>query len=37
MHAKFVCDRCKNVAYCSKACQIEAWKTHKSQCAEIVD
>ncbi len=37
LHSKFVCARCKNAAYCSKSCQTEAWKTHKRECAEVVD
>ena len=26
------CSRCRNVEYCSKACQTEDWKAHKIQC-----
>ena len=28
----FVCARCRVVTYCHKACQTEAWKTHKKEC-----
>ena len=31
----YVCARCKNAAYCSKACQTAAWQTHKRECAPV--
>ena len=37
LQTKLLCARCKNAAYCSKACQTAAWKTHKPECAEQVD
>jgi hypothetical protein len=33
MQGPLVCARCKTAAYCSKACQTAAWKTHKPECA----
>lgn len=30
-----VCSRCKNVRYCSKACQRKHWSIHKTQCRPI--
>ena len=27
-----VCSRCRQVSYCSKACQKAAWKRHKETC-----
>ena len=32
MQVRRVCARCKNAAYCSKACQTAAWPTHKREC-----
>jgi len=26
------CSKCKQASYCSKECQIKAWKTHKKEC-----
>jgi hypothetical protein len=26
------CSRCRTVAYCSRSCQMEHWKTHKKSC-----
>ena len=32
--ARRVCARCRRAAYCSKACQLQSWKSeHKRQCA----
>jgi hypothetical protein len=31
-----VCKRCKNVRYCSKACQRAHWSIHKTQCTQSV-
>jgi MYND finger len=28
----YVCSACKFAHYCSKKCQVEAWKTHKKEC-----
>lgn len=28
----FVCSRCKDVKYCSKACQVKNWPLHKIDC-----
>jgi hypothetical protein len=30
--AKKLCTRCKNVAYCSRDCQVSCWKKHKPNC-----
>jgi hypothetical protein len=30
------CGRCKNMFYCSKTCQREHWKTHKTTCQILV-
>ena len=32
------CARCKRLAYCSKSCQKQDWKMHKSECrsAEVI-
>jgi len=30
-----VCSRCRHARYCSKACQKEAWKSHKSVCKSV--
>ena len=27
-----ICQRCKRVSYCSRSCQIEAWRVHKRWC-----
>jgi len=31
-----LCSQCKTVAYCSKTCQTENWKSHKAQCKQLV-
>jgi hypothetical protein len=33
----YVCARCRVVTYCQRACQTEAWKTHKKECVEKKD
>ena len=30
--ANKTCSRCKAVNYCSRACQVDHWKTHKLEC-----
>jgi hypothetical protein len=30
--AKKLCAKCKNVAYCSRDCQVSCWKKHKPNC-----
>jgi hypothetical protein len=30
----FYCSRCKNVSYCSKACQKNHWQEHKAECVK---
>ena len=30
----FYCSRCKNVTYCSKACQKNHWQEHKAECVK---
>ncbi|KAI9205600.1 uncharacterized protein BJ171DRAFT_500882 [Polychytrium aggregatum] len=30
------CSRCKTEWYCSRACQVKAWKTHKGACDMVV-
>jgi len=32
MQRPLVCARCKLTQYCSRACQVAAWKTHKKKC-----
>ena len=31
------CDRCAMVTYCSRECQVQAWKGHKEYCKMTVD
>ncbi|KAI6046620.1 hypothetical protein EDC04DRAFT_3052959 [Pisolithus marmoratus] len=37
MNALMRCSRCKSVLYCSNACQISHWRSHKSTCAPAAD
>ena len=30
--AKFICDGCKLIRYCSRDCQIENWEHHRNIC-----
>eukprot|EP00984_Skeletonema_dohrnii_P010147 scaffold3941_cov78-Skeletonema_dohrnii-CCMP3373.AAC.1 len=32
----FYCSRCRNVTYCSRACQKADWTTHKQECNDFV-
>jgi len=32
-----VCARCKKESYCSRECQLAAWKTHKKICSQLAD
>ncbi|KAG0232834.1 hypothetical protein BGW42_007843 [Actinomortierella wolfii] len=31
------CSKCKSAWYCSKQCQVEDWKSHKTTCRELYD
>ena len=34
--SKMKCSRCRSVSYCSTICQRSDWKTHKTNCVDIV-
>lgn len=34
-HASLTCVQCAEAHYCSKACQLQAWPTHKQHCREV--
>ena len=34
-HASLTCVQCAEEHYCSKACQLQAWPTHKHRCREV--
>ena len=34
--AKAICTGCKNVFYCTRACQKKHWSTHKEDCKSLV-